>query len=132
MSHLAISYDVIGHQQFGALPKHSATDLVYCVVHDIEEARSQGWASTFVTMDVGGAFDAVLYNRLLWRMQAQRWPDFILRWKTSFLHNRKVQVRYHGEAYYRDNVGVWRAPGFPDLAAILPALDGRAHAKRKF
>ena len=64
MAHLAIIWRVVGAQQFEALPKRSATDLVPCVVHEIEEARSQGWASTFVTLDVQGAFDAVLHNRL--------------------------------------------------------------------
>ncbi|KAI0996073.1 hypothetical protein K3495_g12108 [Podosphaera aphanis] len=96
MAHLAVIYDVVGHQQFGALPKRSATDLVFCVVHDVEEASSQGWAATFVTLDVQGAFDAVLHNRLVRRMQSQGWPDSILRWTCSFLANRRVQVRYHG------------------------------------
>ena len=52
MSHIAIISDILGQQQFGALPKRSTTDLVSCVVHDIEEARTQGWASTFITLDV--------------------------------------------------------------------------------
>lgn len=60
MSVLAIRSDIVGQQQSGALPKRSANDLVSCVVHDIEEARYQGWASKFVTLDVQGAFDAVL------------------------------------------------------------------------
>lgn len=85
MSQLAITFDITGRQQFGALPKRSATDLVSCVVHDIEEAKTQGWASTLVTLDVEGAFDAVLHNRLIWRMQAQGWPNSILRWTESFL-----------------------------------------------
>ncbi|KAI1005855.1 hypothetical protein K3495_g2360 [Podosphaera aphanis] len=96
MAHLAITYDVVGNQQFGALPKRSATDLVSYVVHDIEEARSQGWASTFVTLDVQRAFDAVLHNRLVTRMQEQGWPNHILRWTKSFLAHRRVQVRYPG------------------------------------
>ena len=79
MVHLAITCDVVGHQKFGALPKRSATDLVSCVVHDVEEARSRGWVATFVTLDVQGAFDPVLHNRLIRRMQAQGWPDSILR-----------------------------------------------------
>ncbi|KAI0995289.1 hypothetical protein K3495_g12893 [Podosphaera aphanis] len=88
--------DIVGEQQFGTLPKRSANDLVLvsCVVHDIEEARTQKWASTFVTLDVQGAFDAVLHNRLLRRMQAQRWPEHILRWTSSFLTGRLVQVRH--------------------------------------
>lgn len=96
MSVLAIRSDIVGQQQFGALPKRSANDLVSCIVQDIEEARYQGWASTFVTLDVQGAFDAVLHNRLLWRMQAQGWPDSILRWTSSFLTDQFVQVRYPG------------------------------------
>ena len=76
---LAIRSDIVGQQQFGELPMRSAKGLVSCVVHNIEEACYQRWASTFVTLDVQGAFDAVLHNRLLWRMQAQGWPDSILR-----------------------------------------------------
>ena len=33
--------------------------------------------------------------------------------------------------YYHDNVRVWHAPGFSDLIATLPALNGKAHAKCK-
>ncbi|POS88366.1 hypothetical protein EPUL_000107 [Erysiphe pulchra] len=65
MSHLAIVYDIVGTQQFGALSKRSATELISCVVHDIEEARSQAWASAIVTLDVQGTFDTVLHNRLI-------------------------------------------------------------------
>ncbi|KAI0998159.1 hypothetical protein K3495_g10032 [Podosphaera aphanis] len=96
MAHLAMTYDVVGSQQFGALPKRSATDLVSCVVHDIGEARAVGWAEIFVTLDVQGAFDAVLHNRLIRRMREQGWPDQILRWTSSFLANRRVRVRYTG------------------------------------
>lgn len=41
ISHLAIINNYVGSQQFGALPKRSVIDLVSCVVHDIEETRSQ-------------------------------------------------------------------------------------------
>ncbi|POS82038.1 hypothetical protein EPUL_005234, partial [Erysiphe pulchra] len=51
MSYLAITSGVVGIQQFGALTKRSATDLVSCVVHDIEEAQTQKWSATFVTLD---------------------------------------------------------------------------------
>ncbi|CCU76238.1 TE1b-like protein [Blumeria hordei DH14] len=118
MAHLAIIYDVVGHQQFGALPKRSATDLVSCVVHDVEEARSQGWASTFVTLDVQGAFDAVLHNRLVRRMQAQGWPDSILRWTTSFLTHRKVQVRFSGGVTTQKEL----VCGVPQGSPISPLL----------
>ncbi|POS82955.1 hypothetical protein EPUL_005494 [Erysiphe pulchra] len=60
------------------------------------EVKSQDWASTFVRLDVQGAFDAALHNRLIWRMQAQRWPKSSLRWTSSFLKSRKLQVRFQG------------------------------------
>ncbi|KAI0997120.1 hypothetical protein K3495_g11067 [Podosphaera aphanis] len=96
MSFLAVTSDIVCAQQFGALPKRSANNLVSCVVYDIEEARSQGWASKFVTLDVHGAFDAVLHKRMLSRMKTQGWLDQILRWTASFLSNRLVQVRFPG------------------------------------
>lgn len=83
MAHLAVAFNVVGLLWFAALPKRSATDLVSCVIHDIEGSRSQGWASTFVTLDVQSALDAVLHNRSLRKMQAQRWSDTILSWMTS-------------------------------------------------
>ncbi|KAI0993628.1 hypothetical protein K3495_g14556, partial [Podosphaera aphanis] len=118
MSYLAIIWKVVGEQQFGALPKRSATDLVSCVVHDIEEARTQGWASTFVTLDVQGAFDAVLHNRLLLRMQSQGWPDQILRWTSSFLKDRVVQVRFTGGKTSPKNL----VCGLPQGSPISPLL----------
>lgn len=48
-SHLAIFANIVDQQQFRALPKRSTTDLISFVVHDIEEARTQAWAATFVT-----------------------------------------------------------------------------------
>ena len=56
-------------EKIGALSRRSATDLVSCVVQDVEEARSQGWAATFVTPDVQGASDVALYNHLVIGMQ---------------------------------------------------------------
>ena len=94
------------------------TDLVSCVVYDIEEAHSQGWASTFVTQDVQGAFDAVLHNHLVRRMQAHGWPDSILRWTTSFLTNREVQVRFSGGVTTQKEL----VCGVPQGSPISPLL----------
>ncbi|KAI1006683.1 hypothetical protein K3495_g1541 [Podosphaera aphanis] len=118
MAHLAVTYDVVGSQKFGVLPKRSATDLILCVVHDIEEARAVGWAATFVTLDVQGAFDAVLQNRLIRRMREQGWPDHILRWTSSFLANRRVRVRYTGSVTMEREL----VYGVPQGSPISPLL----------
>ena len=54
---------------------------------------AEGKQVTMVTLDVQGAFDALLANRLLQRIQGQGWPMTLLRLVKSFLTNRKVRVR---------------------------------------
>ncbi|KAI0992044.1 hypothetical protein K3495_g16142, partial [Podosphaera aphanis] len=83
-----------------------------------EEARTQKWTSTLVTLDVQGAFDAVLHNRLLVRMQEQGWPEPILRWTASFLQDRKVQVRYLGGVTHPKKL----VCGVPQGSPISPLL----------
>ena len=68
-------------------------DLVASFTHDVEKAMAEGNQVTMVTLDVQGAFDALLVNRLLQRMQRQGWPVSLLRLVRSFLTNRKVRVR---------------------------------------
>jgi hypothetical protein len=46
-----------------------------------------------VTLDVQGAFDALLKNRLLHRMVEQGWPQRAILFVDSFLTDRRVQVR---------------------------------------
>ncbi|KAI0992584.1 hypothetical protein K3495_g15601, partial [Podosphaera aphanis] len=65
MAWLAIKHRVIPQQLFGALPGRSAVDLVSCVVHDAEAAMRNSKVTAMVTLDVQGAFDAVLHKRLL-------------------------------------------------------------------
>ena len=43
-------------------------DLVAAFTHDVEKAIATGLEVTIVTMDVQGAFDALLRRRLLKRM----------------------------------------------------------------
>ncbi|KAG0155491.1 hypothetical protein PDIDSM_1068 [Penicillium digitatum] len=74
----------------GALPKLSATDLVASFTHDAEMALSQNKQVTLVTMDVQGAFDALLRRRLLKRMGEQGWPRELLLLVDSFLTGRKA------------------------------------------
>jgi len=86
-------YRVVSSQHGGALPKRSAIDLVASFTHDVEKAMAEGKQVTMVTLDIQGAFDALLANRLLQRIQRQGWPMTLLCLVKSFLTNRKVRVR---------------------------------------
>jgi len=90
MTWTALKAGIISPQHAGAIPKKSAVDLVACLVHDIELALAKGHKATLVTLDVQGAFDALLKNRLLTRMSQQGWKKEALRLTESFLTGRRV------------------------------------------
>ena len=90
----AVHFRVLHYQQAGALPKRSAVDLVAALVHDIEIAFSSKKVATLVTMDIQGAFDTVMRNRLVLRMRGQGWPPFLVQWVASFMQDRMASIRY--------------------------------------
>ncbi|RAL58039.1 hypothetical protein DID88_009167, partial [Monilinia fructigena] len=96
ISWTALRHKVISPQHCGALPRRSGTDLAAAFTHDAELALATGNVVSIVTMDVQGAFDALLKRRLLSRMIKQGWPTSLLKLIDSFLTNRKVRVRLEG------------------------------------
>ncbi|RAL61113.1 hypothetical protein DID88_010452 [Monilinia fructigena] len=116
ISWAAIHYGVISPQHGGALPKRSAVDLVASFVYDVESAFAQGKEVTLVTLDVQGAFDALLPRRLLERMRKQGWPVKLLRLIGSFLADRKVMVRLGGHVHR----GIEDAMRNPTGFAVIP------------
>ena len=117
----AITHDVISPQHVGAVPKRSAMDIVAAFTHDVEQALAVGKRVTMVTMDVQGAFDALLKNRLLHRMAQQGWPPACIRFIDSFLTERRVQVRLGDETTPRYPVACGTPQGSP-LSPILYTL----------
>ncbi|KJZ69456.1 hypothetical protein HIM_11161 [Hirsutella minnesotensis 3608] len=90
----SVCFGVLHSEQAGALPKRSAVDLVAALVHDIEEAFARKQVATLVTLDIQGAFDTVLRNRLILRLREQGWPLNLARWVGSFMQDRSARVRY--------------------------------------
>ncbi|RAL58021.1 hypothetical protein DID88_009099 [Monilinia fructigena] len=121
ISWAAIHYGVISPQHGGALPKRSAVDLVASFVYDVESAFAQGKEVTLVTLDVQGAFDALLPRRLLERMRKQGWPGKLLRLIGSFLADRKVMVRLEG-TYTAESKTQCGTPQGSPLSPILYVL----------
>lgn len=80
----AIKHKVLHPQQFGALPCHSATNLATALVHDIEESWARGLSASILTLDLKGAFDAILSGRLNHQLHSQGWPTTVLHWVSSF------------------------------------------------
>jgi ribonuclease HI len=114
----ALANDILSPQHGGALPKRSAMDLVASFTHDVESAFAMGREVTMITMDVQGAFDALLVRRLLERMTKQGWPLSLLQLVRSFLTHRKVRVRLEKSTtpYYEVSCGT------PQGSPLSPVL----------
>ena len=94
MAHTALSQNVVPRQLFGALPGRSSNDLVARIIHDVEHAMHRRQKATLVTLEVQGAFDAVLHGRLLLRLRKIGWPELAVDWVKSFLDKRSARVRH--------------------------------------
>jgi ribonuclease HI len=114
----ALTNGILSPQHGGALPKRSAMDLAACFTHDVEAAMAAGLEVTMITMDVQGAFDALLVNRLLARMTKQGWPLSLLELIRSFLTDRKVRVRLEKSTTREHKV----ACGTPQGSPLSPVL----------
>lgn len=118
LSRVAIKHSVLSLQQFGALPKCSALDLVSCVIHEIERARSRGLVTSLLTLDVKGAFDTVLPGRMQRRLREQGWPCWIRKWVWSFMSNRTARMQF-GDSLSQETQLVC---GLPQGSPATPVL----------
>lgn len=114
----ALTNGILSPQHAGALPKRSAMDLVASFTHDIEAALAAGLEVTMTTMDVQGAFDALLKRRLLKRMTEQGFPLALLKLVDNFLSDRRARVRL--ERCITDTYAV--ACGTPQGSPLSPVL----------
>ncbi|PNP37022.1 hypothetical protein TGAMA5MH_11082 [Trichoderma gamsii] len=110
----AIAFGIIPAQYFGALPKRACTDLVACLIHDIEKALAKDMIAALITLDVSGAFDIVLCKRLIYRLRQQGWPDAFVHWAESFMTGRTVTIRTtEGEILPEINLSCGTPQGSP-------------------
>jgi hypothetical protein len=67
----ALKLKILARDQCSAISKRSAVDLTTALASDIEEAWAKGLVAGMLTVDVKGAFDGVLANRLIQRLREQ-------------------------------------------------------------
>jgi ribonuclease HI len=117
----SLIHKVLSPQHGGALPKRSTMDLVASFTHEAEYALRQGKKISLVTLDVQGAFDALLRRRLLQRMRRQGWALSLLRFVDSFLSGRRIRVRLEGATTEYSPVRCGTPQGSP-LSPVLYML----------
>ena len=59
----------------------------------MEDALYRRQTASLLTLDVKGAFDAVLPGRLVRRLREQGWPSNLVSWVASFATGRTVYIR---------------------------------------
>ena len=118
MAWIAIKHKVLHPQQFGALPLRSATDLAAALIHDVEETWARGLKASMLTLDIQGAFDAVLSGRLIRRLREQGWPTNVIRWVASFTQSRTASIRLGNHTSQTFQVPA----GLPQGSPISPIL----------
>jgi hypothetical protein len=115
---VAIKHKVLHPQHFGALPCRSATDLAATLVHDIEECWARGLCASMLTLDIKGAFDAVLQGRLIQCLHTQGWPSAVLRWVSCFTQDRTAAIGLDGH-----QSPIFAVPaGLPQGSPVSPIL----------
>ncbi|ODM18623.1 hypothetical protein SI65_05240 [Aspergillus cristatus] len=113
---IAIKRKVLHPQQFGALLCRS--DLAAALVHDIEESWARGLSASMLTLDVKGAFDAVLPGRLTQRLRSQGWPPTVFRCVSSFAQDRTAAIQLDGHRSPTFAVSA----GLPQGSPVSPIL----------
>jgi hypothetical protein len=73
---------------------------------------------SLLTLDIKGAFDAVLPGRMVKRLQEQGWPPNLVRWVESFMTGRTGRIRMDG--LLGDSFGI--PAGVPQGSPVSPIL----------
>lgn len=71
-----------------------------------------------LTLDIKGAFDAVLRGRLIQRLRSQGWPPTVLHWVSSFTQDRTAAIRLDGHQSPTFTVSA----GLPQGSPVSPIL----------
>ncbi|EED14578.1 conserved hypothetical protein [Talaromyces stipitatus ATCC 10500] len=72
--------------------------------------------ASLLTLDVKGAFDAMLPGRLIRRLREQGWPTNLVLWIASFATGRSVQIRLNGEISPSTEIACGLPQGSPGAA----------------
>lgn len=118
LASLALSHQMVGAQQCGALPRRSAVDLISALTHDVETAWSLRHTCSLLTLDIQGAFDAIYPGRLRYRLAEQGWPLHIVDWVYSFCTQRFLRYDVDGSL----SAPFFSTRGIPQGSPISPIL----------
>lgn len=75
------------------LEDKEAAEHIYCLGDEIRLAKSCGWITTAVSLDVEKAFDSVWHDGLRYKLSSIGLPETLVRLLSSFMTDRTIRVR---------------------------------------
>ena len=84
----------------------------------IKHAWKEGARYSVIFMDVTGAFNYVVYKRLIHDMKKRKVPEFIVRWVENFLQDRSTRLKFNVVESER----ICTNAGVPQGSPISPIL----------
>jgi hypothetical protein len=94
----AEQYNLLPDKQIGARVQRSTTTVLNLLTSVIKSAwASKGQVATLLSLDIAGAFDTIVYLRLVAVIQKLGFPQWVSKWVTSFLSDRTIYFSIIGE-----------------------------------
>jgi hypothetical protein len=91
-----IKNEIFSNKQFGFISGRSTTLQLLRVMDEWTEILDHGGKINSIYMDFMNAFDKVPHQRLLRIMERSKISETVIKWKESFLNDRKQKVTVNG------------------------------------
>ena len=117
LKHLTTN-NLITANQFGFLPKHSTTDQLAYLLHELHQSISQKKITIACFLDLAAAFDTVPHAAILHKLPSYGIRGHLLRWIANFLKDRNQFVSINGHHSPTSPV----RSGVPQGSVVAPTL----------
>lgn len=109
---------IILNHQFGFRPGRSCTQQLFRVTGLIRKAIKARKSAGMLSLDLQSAFDTVWHSGLVYKLQQLEFPPYLVKLTSSFLSDRKFQVRIGKSLSEQRPV----LAGVPQGAVLSPTL----------
>src|SRR5437763_15304225 len=98
MTKAAESHNLLPWNQMGARKKRSTLSAMDLLSSYMERAwkAQRGCVVSMLSLDLTGAFDNISHKRLLHILHRKGFPEWLVRFVSSFLTERRTRIRFTG------------------------------------
>jgi len=118
ISYLTEEYNLLPARHYGGRPGRSTEDAMMELSENIYEAWKHKNVYSAIFLDVAGAFNNVIHQRLIYNLRKRRIPVEIAKWINSFLQGRTTQLVFNGST----SPSKPTAAGVPQGSPLSPLL----------